>query len=380
MHVLKEQEFINLFDTKTISFKAFTNKAQVQSSKRITPLKQYSRENHIPINDLLKLYYHIQQRNQYLSRFYKKSLDVGSQISIVHPPMAISELNNNTNAQYKNIIRNIYYNEILKTTQSGLENLPSFLTVLENLYIHNIIDYKLLTPSARFYIKEERIGSVFSSFYFRASIMNPYLVYSLNQRVLNGERIFTPTLGWSSYAYGFLECPAVKEYVGVDVIPKVCRNTVAFANKYYPTKQIQTYCTPSEDLLFDSNFMKKYKEHFDVVFFSPPYYRLELYAGNKQSTNRYKTYEDWLAGYWTNTIKLCRHVLQKGGRLCYIISNYGADANKVDLVKDLNQITKSIGFHSKGRIFKMHNKAVAVNVNQNDNHESICVFFTPFII
>ena len=78
-------------------------------------------------------------------------------------------------------------------------------------------------------MKNGRLGSVFSSYYFRASIMNPYLVYSLNHKLLNGTKIFTPTLGWSSYCYGFLECPMVKEYVGTDVIKSVCDKTNKFA-------------------------------------------------------------------------------------------------------------------------------------------------------
>jgi hypothetical protein len=135
--------------------------------------------------------------------------------------MPKTHLDNNTKVNYKNVIRHLHFRNILQKTKSGLQGLPSFLDVLFDLYIRNVIDYKILTPSALHYLEAGRIGSVFSSFYFRASIMNPYLVFSLNQRVLKGTRIFTPTLGWSSYAYGFAECPQVEEYVGVDVITDV---------------------------------------------------------------------------------------------------------------------------------------------------------------
>ena len=76
--------------------------------------------------------------------------------------------------------RNMHYKDILQNTTSDFANNPSYLDVIEDLYIHNIIDYKLLTPSALHYMREGRLGSNYSSFYFRASIMNPYLVYSLN--------------------------------------------------------------------------------------------------------------------------------------------------------------------------------------------------------
>jgi hypothetical protein len=196
--------------------------------------------------------------------------------------------------------------------------------------------------------------------------------------MLKGTRVFTPTLGWSSYCYGFLECPYVTEYVGNDIIPNVCKKTATFAKTYYPEKQVKIWCKPSEDLLKSAEFMRKYKQYFDVVFFSPPYYRLEIYPGKNQSTERYKTYEEWLQGYWENTMELCWHILQPGGRLCYIISNYKEGGNQsLDLIRDMNRITSKIGFEKKGRIHPLWNKTVAVNVNEGDNHESICLFVRP---
>jgi len=214
-----------------------------------------------------------------------------------------------------------------------------------------------------------RLGSVFSSYYFRASIMNPYLVYSLNKSVLKGTRIFTPTLGWSSYCYGFLECPEVIEYVGTDVISSVCEKTRELATQYHDAKTT-IYCKPSEDLFKSKPFMQKYREHFDVVFFSPPYYQLEMYKGAEQSTARYKTYEEWLEKYWEVTIQLCHHVLEKGGKMCYILSGYGPD-NQFDLLTDMNKIAKKY-FHLKSTQ-PMYNKNVHVT-SHRETAEKIMVF------
>ena len=264
----------------------------------------------------------------------------------------------------------MFYKEILKETKSGIENNPTFFDVLEDLYVNKIIDYKILTPSAIHYMKNGRLGSVFSSFYFRASIMNPYLVYSLNQSVLRGTRIFTPTLGWSSYCYGFLESPGVVEYVGTDVIPRVCKKTSEFARTYYPNKTVTIYDSPSEQLLHMKPFITKYASHFDVVFFSPPYYRLEMYPGKKQSTTTYKTYEDWLSGYWENTIKLCHLVLAPGGKMCYILSGYGPD-NQYDLIGDMNKITQK--YFKLKNIQSMNNKNVHVTEHR-ETDEKIMIF------
>jgi hypothetical protein len=88
----------------------------------------------------------------------------------------------------------------------------------------------------------------------------------------------------------------------------------------------------------NKNFIKKYTNNIDFIFFSPPYYSLEEYPGNKQSTKVYKTYDEWLQGYWANTVQLCSKVLKKDGIMTYIISK---KFDSYNLEKDMNDITKS---------------------------------------
>lgn len=376
MYFVTRSDFIGLFSGyPKMSWSDFLSNYRVESGRTLIPLKKYAKTHEIPVEDLRVLFNHIENREEYLGRFYDTSLKPLLPLSIRESPMLLANINNNAEVKYKNVIRNMYYKDILKNTKSGIDNVKSFLTVLDDLYNHRVIDYKILTPSARFYTKNGRIGSVFSSFYFRASILNPYVIYSLNHRLLKGTRIFTPTLGWSSYCYGFMECPHVIEYVGNDIIPSVCKKTEKFARTFYPEKASTIWCEPSENLLTHPAFMRKYKNYFDVVFFSPPYYRLELYPGKKQSTERYQTYEEWLQGYWEKTIQMCWHVLEPGGRLCYIISNYQeSERPNINLVQDMVEITKKHGFAKKGAIRPMWNKTVAVNVDTGDNHENICLF------
>lgn len=377
MELLTLEKWVKHFHKKGEQAKTLTQfikRATVRSASHDTPLQQYMSEKNIPKQDIEELFKLIQDRDEYLIRFYTMSLRIQQEhVHIEEKPMLAKSMNNNEHPLYKNLIRNIHYKGILKDTKSGLENVPTYLDMLENLFLRDIIDYKILTPSARFYMKEGRLGSVFSSFFFRASIMNPYLVYSLNKSVLKGTRIFTPTLGWSSYCYGFLECPDVKEYVGTDVIEDVCSKTQEFANVWRNEVLTKIYCKPSEDLAKNKAFMTKYKGHFDVVFFSPPYYRLEVYAGEDQSVERYKTYEEWLERYWHATIQLCWHVLQKGGRMCYILSGYGSENTKeqYDLLGDMNKIAKQY-FKLRSKQV-MHNKDVHVTKHK-ETAEQIMVF------
>lgn len=376
MNFISPEKFLEHFkNSPSKTFTDFMKTAKVKTARGLEPLKTYIKNKKISDDDLKLLFENIKSRNQYLGRFYRMSLFVDPIRFHIYPtkPMKHKHMNNNEMVIYKNIIRNLHYKDILQKTTSDFANNPTYLDVIENLYLHNIVDYKILTPSALFYMREGRLGSVFSSFYFRASIMNPYLVYSLNMSVLKGARIFTPTLGWTSYLYGFLECPDVVEYVGTDVIPDVCKKTEQFAKKYYPTTEVNIYCEPSENLFHNYDFLKKYSNHFDVVFFSPPYYRLEVYKGGKQSVEQYKTYEEWLEKYWVTTMRLCYKVLKKDGKLCYILSNYGSENSKekYDLIKDMSDITKQYFKHINTQ--PMYNKVVH-STSHRETNEQILLF------
>lgn len=380
--------FLAIFSTPSPlpPFSKWVKMAMVRSGKKMTPLEEYQKLRNISTEHLKLIYEHILKRNEYLTRFYQVSLDpcrispinrskcslTSPDIKITDTPMPKTNLNNNAKVQYKNVCRNLHMRDILQRTKSGWSGLPSFLDVLIDLYTRSIIDYKILTPSALHYIEQGRISGVFSSFYFRASIMNPYLVFSLNENVLHGTRVFTPTLGWSSYAYGFAESPSIEEYVGCDVIPGVCQKTQDLLD-LYPHIQTRFFCQPSESLLANKSFMTKYRNHFDVVFFSPPYYELEMYPGENQSTTVYKTYEEWLEGYWAKTVELCHHVLCPKGKMCYILSSGGGQNTKNDILKDMNGIAQQ--WFSRKTVLPMYNKNIHVTAGSHrETAEHIMVF------
>jgi hypothetical protein len=369
MILLNNNKFISFFRDKPLSktFNLFLKNANViLHNKTKMKLYEYINKKNINLDDVQLLFFHIINKQKYLTSFYNVSLKVPDSLKMTEIPMKKSNLNNNKFVKYKNLIRNLFFWEILKNTKSGL-GFPTFLDILDDLYNKDCIDYRLLTPSAIHYLKEGRIGSVFSSFYFRASIMNPFLVYSLNSSVFHGSHIFTPTMGWGSYFYGFAESGIV-EYIGVDVISSVCNKMTQFSKKYYPNIKSEFICCPSESLITNKSFLKKTQQNFDVVFFSPPYFKMEMYEGTQQSTYNYPNYEDWLSNYWEKTIILCHHVLKKHGILCYILSDYGSQPSgiqqKYSLLKDMNLIAKK-HFIYKGFV-PMFNK----NSNMTTHHET----------
>jgi len=372
--ILSKEAFLANFNAVKINtLNDFIDTYNVRIHNKLTSLRDYSLRKNIPIKTLETLYNHIIEREQYLIRFYNTSLSVEDNIHIKGEPMLKEYMNNNKNVKYKNLIRNMHCDDILKNTYSGIENNPTFMKVLCDLYINYIIDYKILTPSALHYISNGRIGSVYSSFYFRASIMNPFLVYSLNKSLLHGTKVFTPTLGWTSYAYGFMECDEITEYVGTDVIKDVCAKTRTFLKEKYKDKISTIFQSPSENLMKNKKFYVKYESHFDLVFFSPPYFKMEMYPGDKQSTTVYDNYDVWLKKYWEKTIHLCLHVLEPGGKLCYILSGYGSKntKNSYNLIEDMNKITEQ--YFKLLYVLPMYNKNVHVTQHR-ETSEKIIVF------
>ena len=176
MQFLSEEAFLEHFEKrKTRTFTEFFKKAKVRTHKRLLPLHEYIEDKDITRENLQLLFENIQNREAYLKRFYHLSLRVEptrfSMSSL--KPMINNHMNNNSETTFKNLIRNLHWQDILKNTKAGIENIPTYMDVLEDLYLNDIIDYKIVTPSSLHYMKEGRLGSVFSSFYFRASIMNP---------------------------------------------------------------------------------------------------------------------------------------------------------------------------------------------------------------
>ena len=341
------------------SYKSFISTARVRLfNGSIVSLAEYRRDYpHIRAADLRNLYDHILTHGEYITKFYNASLNVSAENIInaeTTAPMNLGNINNSTESRFKNPVRNMFWREILRETRTDFRGQP-YLTALEDLYKHNIINHNILARAALKYLEDGQFSNVLSFYFFRASIMNPYVVYSLQMRTIHARRVFTPTLGWGSYFHGFV-AGGIQEYVGVDVIQNVCKKVAEYAAEFHPEVKTRILCQPSESLLRTASFLREYRRHFDTAFCSPPYYRLELYNGGKQSTEEYPSYEAWLEGYWRATVQVCHIVLAAGGTFCYILGDY-KDRGGVNypLLEDMGRIAREVGFTHK-RTIPMQNR------------------------
>ena len=357
-------KWLNLFKSRNMSYNDFVNKLRIKKGNGDILLVKDLKDKKISSKFYIILYKIIvTYKNIYLTNFFNRNLlikDINLSLCV----------NNNKFTENKNIVRNLYYKEILQDTGTSQPNLRSYLDVLMDLFKYHILDYKLLTPSGISMIENNKLSSILSGFYFKASIMNPIVPYSLSNLYDYNFKVLTPTLGWSSYLLGMIHNEYLNTYIGIDVIKKVCDNTRKIC-KQNNTK-CDIYCKPSKDLYIDKNFMGKYKSDIDFVFFSPPYYELELYNGNEQSTNRYKSYQEWLEKYWKATMKLCYECLKNNRFMMYIISGYNDKGKYINLETDMNKITKEVGFNFIKKL-KMKGSNVGITSHRTVN-EQIFIF------
>jgi len=170
----------------------------------------------------------------------------------------------------------------------------------------------------------------------RPSIFSPIAYMAILNKLFSGDTVFAPVMGWNSYQLAFYSSPSWKHFVSTDVIPSVVSN----GNKLHALwekrqgrlfekeKTVELYCCPSQDLDDVHGFSRIYGNSVDAVLFSPPYFDLEIYDSENQSTSTHPTYSEWLEGYWEKTVSLCHAVMKRRGRFGFVISNY-VNKNKI---------------------------------------------------
>lgn len=218
----------------------------------------------------------------------------------------------------------------------------------------------LVYPSLEKYFVQKDYSSMFMSIratYPTLSVFNPYAYANIIDNILHAKKLFCPVLSWCSPVIAAANSKGIEHLVTCDVIPDVVDTSRVLFDHLTKdeglglvvnTKKYDAFCCPSEQLAKKHKFDKKYKNYFDTVFFSPPYFDLEMYEGGDQSIESYPDYSSWLEGYWDKTVKLCFDTLQHGGTFSFVIvPNYKSRTEKCQLQisKDMLKIAKRYFLH-----------------------------------
>lgn len=268
------------------------------------------------------------------------------------------------NGKHKNnvnrFIKNVYPFEIYNTAKIYRE--PTFV-ILDKWFNHNNLLHLLVGPMFLKALSRPNktrtdwhdIYAILRGVTDSASLFNPHLAGWIIQNIYKGKKLLTPVMGWSAYMIGFLNTDW-EEYVGIDVIPEVIENSKKiwdYREGLNQTdflfggdeKKLKLFCTPSEQMDKEHNFSDNYKDYFDGIFFSPPYFDLEKYESYKglenteQSIANFETYDEWLKGYWEPTVAMASRVMNPHGNFGFVISNYKDKKEGVRTIsEDMHQI------------------------------------------
>jgi hypothetical protein len=244
-----------------------------------------------------------------------------------------------THSKYGRLCKNINFDDFYNTKKLYTNDSEYVFGLIKVMYEQFHIRNSLCCPAFFDHIinTEDDYNQFWLDFWMganKASIFNPYTFKSILDTQFSGKTLFTPCMGWNGYQIGFYNSQ-FEHLITTDVIPNVVanahklhttykrwRDTDMFQKHFIDEKTIDAYLCPSEQLESRHKFIETYTHQVDAVLFCPPYFDLELYPGDEQSTNSFPDYKQWLNGYWEETIKLCAKVMKPGAKFGFIISNY----------------------------------------------------------
>ena len=140
------------------------------------------------------------------------------------------------------------------------------------------------------------------------------------------------SMGWGDRLAGFYSSMNTELYVGLDPRKEnhpIYKEQVEFYDKHLTLfenkKKTKFHCEPAEDFNFN-----EYKNTFDMIFTSPPYFNIERYGNDdNQSWVRYgKNINDWNKQFLHRSIDNMWSTLKSGGKLCINISDVNAKLSK----------------------------------------------------
>ena len=117
-------------------------------------------------------------------------------------------------------------------------------------------------------------------------------------------------------------------------------------------------------------FVPEWEGKMGLAFSSPPYFCLEDYKLGKQSWNENVSYDMWLSGYMTETIKNIYKYLIPDGIFAINVNNF----LNFDLINDIKQIALQNGFKYITTETLKNIQRANSNGGLNDNSEGIMIF------
>jgi hypothetical protein len=339
-------------------------------------------------------------RWKYLSLWYTAYFSIPNEDNYIWEDGASLEISDKVISTQKNdaskhMIRNLFYLELFDYTKvsntvksrvsfwQSLLNMYNKLELEDRFFCKSSLDLMLRSKNTKRElatgIPEVNYNALFylyQQYQPKASIFNPYAIYWILARIYtrystNAKTLFSPVLSWGSYVPAFMNIPSYTHYVGIDVMPSVCKKIVEFAEWYArPNKKVDIIMCPSEKLHL-RGFHTKYAKYFDSIIVCPPYYDMEIYHEGDQSIKY--SYHEWLTEYWEATVQLCKKVASKNAVFGVIINDYySLTGEKYMLTEDFNAITSK--YFKLKDIYYLQNRVSPLRMNGKDRMERLYIY------
>lgn len=164
------------------------------------------------------------------------------------------------------------------------------------------------------------------------------------------KNILDFSMGWGDRLAGFYASDFGEHYVGLDPRKEnhpIYKKQAEFYDSkltFFEHKRKGTfYCSPAEDFDFSP-----YKDYFDLVFTSPPYFNVERYSNDdNQSWVRYKQINDWNELFLHKVLHNLWSAVRSGGVVLINISDVYNNKSKEGgwhkICDPMNDYLKSLG-------------------------------------
>lgn len=166
------------------------------------------------------------------------------------------------------------------------------------------------------------------------------------------------SMGWGDRLAAFYAGNTTEHYVGID--PKIDNHPIYDAQRDFYIKHTsffenektsEFHAIPAEDFDFSN-----YKNYFDMVFTSPPYFNVEHYSqDDTQSFKRHKSVEDWNDKFLHKVLTNIYPSVKLNGIVAINISDIFSTSGKgkkrwLEITTPMNNHLKSLGMEYIGAI------------------------------
>jgi len=170
--------------------------------------------------------------------------------------------------------------------------------------------------------------------------------------MFESENILDFSMGWGDRLAGFYASEHGKHYVGLDPRKEnhpIYKEQSEFYEKHLGffehDRKSEFHCSPAEDFDFT-----QYKDYFNLVFTSPPYFSVERYSyDDTQSWVRYKDINEWNSEFLHKTLANLWDSIKVGGYLLvnisdvYTNSKWSTDRGWLEICNPMNDYLSKLG-------------------------------------